>query len=155
MNAVISRECVFSRTRPPLISFNFVYRVDLLIRQLMIILSTIILTTSVFTSIGTQVWFQNRRAKFRKQERIAQQKVTSNSNSSAEHHQPSANNNVKMELKGGQGGGGGGGGGGDATPIKDMIKPSSPMSTVSTTPNSNASSNPSDSHHIKSLNGKY
>lgn len=49
--------------------------------------------------------------------------------------------------------------GGNTTPIKDIIKPSSPISTVSTTPNSNASSShPSDSHNnnnntMKSING--
>lgn len=95
------------------------------------------------------MWFQNRRAKFRKQERIAQQKVTNHSNSSSEH--PSSNNNnnnnVKLEMKNQ---------GGNTTPIKDIIKPSSPISTVSTTPNSNASSHPSESHNnMKSINGTY
>lgn len=80
-----------------------------------------------------QVWFQNRRAKFRKQERLTQQKVTNNSNSS--------DSSIKNENKTT----------GNTTP-KD-IKPSSPMSTVSTTPNSSASSHHSNGD-IKPLNGK-
>lgn len=92
----------------------------------------------------SQVWFQNRRAKFRKQERIAQQKVSSNNNNSS----TSNNNNnpdsssVKSEQKSS---------GGSTTP-KD-IKPGSPLSTVSTTPNSSASSHQSNGD-IKPINGE-
>lgn len=86
-----------------------------------------------------QVWFQNRRAKFRKQERLAQQKVTNNSSSDT-------NSQIKSEGKTSSGGNCG-----NTTP-KDM-KPGSPMSAVSTTPNSSASS-----HHsigdMKPINGK-
>lgn len=77
-----------------------------------------------------QVWFQNRRAKFRKQERLAQQKVTNSSSDSP----------IKSEGKSV----------GNTTP-KD-IKPGSPNSTVSTTPNSSASSHHSNGD-IKPLNG--
>lgn len=77
-----------------------------------------------------QVWFQNRRAKFRKQERLAQQKVSNASSDSP----------IKSEGKSV----------GNTTP-KD-IKPGSPNSTVSTTPNSSASSHHSNGD-IKPLNG--
>lgn len=67
-----------------------------------------------------QVWFQNRRAKFRKQERLAQQKVSNSSsvNDSIAQH-------VKSENKSG--------------PAKEK-PPGSPLSNVSTTP-TDASSN--------------
>jgi len=84
-----------------------------------------------------QVWFQNRRAKFRKQERLAQQKV-SGGNSTTSNNSSSDLANVKSESKGG-------------TP-KD-IKPGSPLSNVSTTPNSSASSHQSSSD-IKPINGR-
>lgn len=92
-----------------------------------------------------QVWFQNRRAKFRKQERLAQQKAT-NSNGDGSSGQP----NIKAEnssstTKSNLGG------------SKD-IKPGSPHSGISTTPNSNtsASSHQSSSNgDIKPMNGKY
>lgn len=78
-----------------------------------------------------QVWFQNRRAKFRKQERLAQQKVANNSSSSDIVH-------VKSESKSGN--------------TKDT-KPSSPsLSNVSTTPNSSASSHQSNGD-VKPING--
>ncbi|KAJ8986099.1 hypothetical protein NQ317_003394, partial [Molorchus minor] len=89
------------------------------------------------------VWFQNRRAKFRKQERLAQQKASNISGDS-----PNPTTNIKAEtncisknsLNGSN---------------KD-VKPGSPHSSVSTTPNSNTSS--ISSHHsngtdIKPING--
>ncbi|KAK9708131.1 hypothetical protein QE152_g27369 [Popillia japonica] len=83
-----------------------------------------------------KVWFQNRRAKFRKQERLAQQKAT-NSNGDGSSGQP----NIKAEnssstTKSNLGG------------SKD-IKPGSPHSGISTTPNSNTSA----SSHQSSSNG--
>ncbi|CAH0560236.1 unnamed protein product [Brassicogethes aeneus] len=90
-----------------------------------------------------EVWFQNRRAKFRKQERLAQQKVT-NSNSESPNLP-----NIKAESNGTSKNNMSSGGGKD-------VKPGSPNSSVSTTPNSNTSS--VSSHHssqgdIKPLNG--
>ncbi|KAH0998928.1 hypothetical protein HUJ04_003318 [Dendroctonus ponderosae] len=82
------------------------------------------------------VWFQNRRAKFRKQERLAQQKASNQnqSNNSADSPNPPS---IKAEgagttTKNGQG-------------MQKDVKPSSPNSSVSTTPNSNTSS--ISSHH--------
>jgi len=83
-----------------------------------------------------QVWFQNRRAKFRKQERLAQQKVT-NSNSSS-NGDGGLSAHVKSEGK---------------SSSKDIKHPpGSPLSNVSTTPNSSASSHQSNSD-IKPING--
>lgn len=88
------------------------------------------------------MWFQNRRAKFRKQERLAQQKASSINTDS-----PNSTANIKAENNGSTKS--------SITNTKD-IKPSSPHSSMSTTPNSNTSS--VSSHHsssgdIKSLNG--
>lgn len=89
---------------------------------------------TLFVCYLLKVWFQNRRAKFRKQERLAQQKVTNTSSDSP----------IKSEGKSM----------GNTTP-KD-IKPGSPNSTVSTTPNSSASSHHSNGGgDIKPLNGSY
>lgn len=88
-------------------------------------------------SHSCQVWFQNRRAKFRKQERLAQQKVTNSSSSSNGDGGLSAH--VKSEGK--------------SSSSKDIKHPpGSPLSNVSTTPNSSASSHQSNSD-IKPING--
>lgn len=87
-----------------------------------------------------QVWFQNRRAKFRKQERLAQQKASNNSSEGN-----NSQNSVKSETNGTSK---------SSINTKD-IKPGSPHSGVSTTPNSNTSlsSHQSSNGDIKPMNG--
>lgn len=95
-----------------------------------------------------KVWFQNRRAKFRKQERLAQQKVSNSSNphsNSTENLSQTPTAHVKSENKSSSSSMG------NTTP-KDL-KPGSPLSTVSTTPNSSASSHLSNAD-VKPINGK-
>lgn len=82
-----------------------------------------------------QVWFQNRRAKFRKQERLAQQKA-SNINSDS----PNPTTNIKAETNGNT-----------KSVSNKEVKPGSPHSSVSSTPNSNTSS--ISSHHSNGGNG--
>ncbi|KAF5296238.1 hypothetical protein FQA39_LY12575 [Lamprigera yunnana] len=107
------------------------------------------MVTSQVTSVcdgydlsGLYVWFQNRRAKFRKQERLAQQKATSNSSEGS-----NTQSSVKSETNGTTK---------SSISTKD-IKPGSPNSGVSTTPNSNTSisSHQSSNGDIKPMNGKY
>ncbi|KAF7286520.1 hypothetical protein GWI33_004926 [Rhynchophorus ferrugineus] len=98
-----------------------------------------------------RVWFQNRRAKFRKQERLAQQKASNQNQtgSSAESPNPPS---IKAESAGTTAKSG--------QVMQKDVKPGSPHSSVSTTPNSNTSS--LSSHHssngvdIKPVNnGRY
>jgi hypothetical protein len=109
-----------------------------------------------------QVWFQNRRAKFRKQERLAQQKASQTSSSGGSGGGNSTSGDgvtgtsqqqvVKNESGGGKQSGGGsavsGNPGGSAGGNKD-VKPGTPTATVSTTPSS-VSSNSND---VKPMNG--
>nr|XP_022920187.1 paired mesoderm homeobox protein 2B-like isoform X2 [Onthophagus taurus] len=79
-----------------------------------------------------RVWFQNRRAKFRKQERLAQQKATNSSNDTSQTNIKAENNSsTKSNM------------------ISKDLKPGSPHSGISTTPNSNTSV----SSHQSSTNG--
>lgn len=86
-----------------------------------------------------QVWFQNRRAKFRKQERLAQQKASNTSNDVGSQPNIKAENNGNSKTNLGS---------------KD-IKPGSPHSGISTTPNSNTSisSHQSSNGDVKPMNG--
>lgn len=109
-----------------------------------------------------QVWFQNRRAKFRKQERLAQQKASQSSSTGGSSGGSSAAGDgvtgggqqqvVKNESGSGKQAGGGsavsGNPGGGAGSNKD-VKPGTPTATVSTTPSS-VSSNSND---VKPMNG--
>uniref|UniRef100_A0A6P7FTA0 Homeotic protein ocelliless-like n=1 Tax=Diabrotica virgifera virgifera TaxID=50390 RepID=A0A6P7FTA0_DIAVI len=94
-----------------------------------------------------RVWFQNRRAKFRKQERLAQQKSSSINSDS-----PNPTTNIKAENNNSTKN--------SVSSNKDNVKPGSPHSSISTTPNSNTSSisslhsNNSDIKPVNGISGK-
>lgn len=88
------------------------------------------------------MWFQNRRAKFRKQERLAQQKATSNNSSESPGSQSSIKAESNTTSK-------------SSSLVGKEVKPGSPHSGISTTPNSNASvsSHQSSNGDVKPMNG--
>lgn len=98
--------------------------------------------SSLLIYFAFQVWFQNRRAKFRKQERLAQQKASSNNSSESPGSQSSikAENNATSKT---------------SSLVGKDVKPGSPHSGISTTPNSNASvsSHQSSNGDVKPMNG--
>ncbi|KAK9870806.1 hypothetical protein WA026_009765 [Henosepilachna vigintioctopunctata] len=111
-----------------------------------VLFSYLTVGSGVSPSLDYDVWFQNRRAKFRKQERLAQQKTTNGSseNSSPQTNSIKAENSSNAKI-------------GNSLNSSKEIKPGSPHSGMSTTPNSNASSissqNSTNGIDIKPVNG--